>query len=83
MIFAKDERMHDPALYLIQEENAVIGEWAAESEELWGRSISDFHEGVHAMICNWLTCLDFVLNRNATVIYVKRFVTFSHSSVKN
>ena len=34
VIFAKDGTdAMDPALYLTEEENAVIGEWAAESVE--------------------------------------------------
>ena len=48
VIFAKDGTdAMDPALYLTEEENAVIGEWAAESvEELLGDGPQTSMEGV-------------------------------------
>lgn len=58
----------DPALYLTEEENAVIGEWAAESvEELLGDGPQTSMEGVNNI--NDALRLDFKSDRNVTVIY--------------
>lgn len=58
----------DPALYLTEEENAVIGEWAAESvEELLGDGPQTSMEGVDNI--NDALRLDFKSDRNVTVIY--------------
>ena len=69
VIFAKDGTdAMDPALYLTEEENAVIGEWAAESvEELLGDGPQTSMEGVDNI--NDALRLDFKSDRNVTVIY--------------
>lgn len=69
VIFAKDGTdAMDPALYLTEEENAVIGEWAAESvEELLGDGPQTSMEGVNNI--NDALRLDFKSDRNVTVIY--------------
>ena len=69
VIFAKDgtEAM-DPALYLTEEENAVVGEWAAESvEELLGDGPQTSMEGVDNI--HDALRLNFKNDRNVTVIY--------------
>lgn len=68
-VFAKDGTdAMDPALYLTEEENAVIGEWAAESvEELLGDGPQTSMEGVDNI--NDALRLDFKSDRNVTVIY--------------
>ena len=54
VIFAKDGTdAMDPALYLTEEENAVIGEWAAER-------VDNINDALR---------LDFKSDRNVTVIY--------------
>ena len=69
VIFAKDgtEAM-DPALYLTEEENAVVGEWVAESvEELLGDGPQTSMVGVDNI--NDALRLNFKNDRNVTVIY--------------
>ena len=62
VIFAKDGTdAMDPALYLTEEENAVIGEWAAESvEELLGdgpqtsmEGVDNINDALHALCVNF------------------------------
>ena len=77
VIFAKDGTdAMDPALYLTEEENAVIGEWAAESvEELLGvRDLRTSMEGVDNI--NDALRLDFKSDRNVTVIIKGEIGTF-------
>ena len=68
VIFAKDGTdAMDPALYLTEEENAVIGEWAAESvEELLGDGPQTSMEGVDNI--NDALRLDFKSDRNVNGI---------------
>ena len=69
VIFAKDGTdAMDPALYLTEEESAVVGEWVAESvEELLGDGPQTSMEGVDNI--NDALRLNIKADRNVTVIY--------------
>ena len=69
VIFAKDGTdAMDPALYLTEEESAVVGEWVAESvEELLGDGPQTAMEGVDNI--NDALRLNIKADRNVTVIY--------------
>ena len=69
VIFAKDGTdAMDPALYLTEEESAVVGEWVSESvEELLGDGPQTSMEGVDNI--NDALRLNIKADRNVTVIY--------------